>query len=105
MQQFADAYLLNLNLMQDGFGYGFNFYGISADDEKVSVGVTLVRTNALASAGINGTLKLYGGETLGGITNLLDKAEFDNAKFANGDAAQAEFLQDGANTFFKAVIE
>ena len=105
VQQFADAYLLNLNLMQDGFGYGFNFYGISADDEKVSVGVTLVRTNALASAGINGTLKLYGGETLGGITNLLDKAEFDNAKFANGDAAQTEFLQDGTNTFFKAVIE
>ena len=104
IRQFSDAYLLNLDLMQD-FGYGFNISGILADDEKVTVGVTLVRTNALATAGINGTLKLYGGETLGGITNFLDKAEFNDAKFSSGDTAQAEFQQDGTNTFFKASIE
>jgi len=104
VRQFSDAYLLNLDLMRD-FGYGFSISGISAADENVTVGVTLVRTNALSAAGINGTLRLYGGETPVGITNFIDQAEFDDAKFANGDAAQAEFRLDGTNTFFKAVIE
>jgi len=104
VRQFSDAYLLNLDLMQD-FGYSFSISGISADDKKVKVGVTLVRTNALATAGINGTLKLYGGETLGGITNFLNQAQFDDAKFSTGDTAQAEFRQDGTNTFYKATIE
>jgi len=104
VRQFSDAYLLNLDLMQN-FGYGFNISDISTANENVTVDVTLVRTNALATAGINGTLKLYGGETLGGITNVLDKAEFDDAKFSRGDTAQAEFQQDGTNTFYKAIIE
>ena len=104
VRQFSDAYLLNLDLMQN-FGYGFNISDISTANENVTVDVTLVRTNALATAGINGTLKLYGGETLDGITNVLDKAEFDNAKFSRGDTAQAEFQQDGTNIFYKAIIE
>ena len=63
------------------------------------------RSRSGTATGINGTLKLYGGETLGEITNILNQATFDDAKFANGDTAQAEFQQDGTNTFYKATIE
>ena len=105
VRQFSDAYLLNLDLMQDGFGYGFDITGIAAANGSVTVDVTLTRTNALATAGINGTLGLYGGETPGGITNFLDQAEFGDATFSKGNATQAAFPQDGTNTFFKAVIE
>ena len=104
VKQFSEAYLLNLDLMQN-FGYGFNITGISAASSNVTVAVTLVRTNALATAGINGTLKLYGGETPSEITNYLDKAVFDDAKFAGGTEAQTTFQQDGTNTFFKAMIK
>ena len=105
VRQFSDAYLLNLDLMQDGFGYGFGITGIAAANGSVTVDVTLTRTNALATAGINGTLGLYGGETPGGITNFLDQAEFGDATFSKGSETQAAFPQDGTNTFFKAVIE
>ena len=105
VRQFSDAYLLNLDLMQDGFGYAFGITGITATNGSVTVDVTLTRTNALATAGIKGTLGLYGGETLGGITNFLNQATFDDATFRNSNTTQTEFAQDGTNTFFKAVIE
>ncbi|MBP5510877.1 MAG: chitobiase/beta-hexosaminidase C-terminal domain-containing protein [Kiritimatiellae bacterium] len=107
--QFSDAYLLNLDLMQDGFGYQFKVTGIFSDATNVTVDVTLERAGALQSAGenkpINGVLKLYGGKTPEGITNFLREAVFNNATFKDGnDTARTTFVQDGTNTFFKAVI-
>ncbi len=106
---FADAWLLNLDLMQENAGLvAFKVSGIEVTETDVRVSVRLERRGALASK-INGTLRLYGGATLDGTAlrpaNLLNVTPVTNADFGDGETAVFVYPRSGDAKFFRPAIE
>jgi endonuclease/exonuclease/phosphatase family metal-dependent hydrolase len=110
-REFADAYLLNLDITEGGRSYAFAITSIDVGAESVTVAVKLTRSGNIAQS-INGTLKFYGAATLDAFKNPalqpLSSATVSDSDFSEGDTATAAFPKaDGSavNTFFKAKIE
>ena len=110
-QEFADAYLLNLDITEADRSYAFEITGVDVGAETVTVGVKLTRNGHIAQS-INGTLKFYGAATLDAFKNpalqTISSATVSDSDFSEGDTATAAFPKvDGSavNTFFKAKIE
>ena len=110
-REFADAYLLNLDITEADRSYAFEITGVDVGAETVTVGVKLTRNGHIAQS-INGTLKFYGAATLEAFKNPalqpLSSATVSDSDFSEGDTATATFPKaDGSalNTFFKAKIE
>ena len=108
-EQFSDAYLLNLNILDgdyrdyekgDFIVTDFHFE-TENETEYVVVGVSLERHGALLG-GINGTLKLMGTSLLGEA--FVEKAVSDFT-FINSDTTTLRYVKDGTTLFFKPVIE
>ena len=108
---FDAAYLLNLDITGEN-AYSFRLTGIEVDAaaNKVTIGVTLVRTGEIAQA-INGVLKFYGVATIEAFANSalepLGDATLSDDDFSEGGAATAEIPLSGDTppVFFKAKIE
>ena len=107
-EQFSDAYLLNLNILDgdyrdyekgDFIVTDFHFE-TENETEYVVVGVSLERHGALG--GINGTLKLMGTSLLGEA--FVEKAVSDFT-FINSDTTTLRYVKDGTTLFYKPVIE
>jgi hypothetical protein len=110
-REFADAYLLNLDITEADRSYAFEITGVDVGAETVTVGVKLTRNGHIAQS-INGTLKFYGAATLDAFKNPalqpISSATVSDNDFSEGDTATAAFPKvDGSavNTFFKAKIE
>jgi hypothetical protein len=110
-REFADAYLLNLDITEADRSYAFEITGVDVEAETVTVGVKLTRNGHIAQS-INGTLKFYGAATLDAFKNPalqpISSATVSDNDFSDGDTATAAFPKvDGSavNTFFKAKIE
>ena len=110
-REFADAYLLNLDITEADRSYAFEITGVDVGAESVTVAVKLTRSGNIAQS-INGTLKFYGAATLDAFKNPalqpLSSATVSDSDFSEGDTATAAFPKaDGSavNTFFKAKIE
>ena len=110
-REFADAYLLNLDITEADRSYAFEITGVDVGAETVTVGVKLTRNGHIAQS-INGTLKFYGAATLDAFKNPalqpISSATVSDNDFSDGDTATAAFPKvDGSavNTFFKAKIE
>ena len=110
-REFADAYLLNLDITEADRSYAFEITGVDVGAETVTVGVKLTRNGHIAQS-INGTLKFYGAATLDAFKNPalqpISSATVSDSDFSEGDTATAAFPKvDGSavNTFFKAKIE
>ena len=111
VQEFSDAYLLNLDITEADRSYAFEITGVDVGAETVTVGVKLTRNGHIAQS-INGTLKFYGAATLDAFKNPalqpISSATVSDNDFSDGDTATAAFPKvDGSavNTFFKAKIE
>ena len=117
---FNDAYLLNLDITGE-FSYDFAVTGIAVGPAEVDVGdtqpvqvpnavtvtVKLERTGALAG-GINGILKLKGGNSLPASTFEVIGGEgvvIDDATFKGGDETTIIFAKDAAAAFYQPVID
>ena len=107
-EQFSDAYLLNLNILNGNYRdykkgdfvvTDFHFE-TENETEYVVVGVSLERHGALG--GINGTLKLMGTSLLGEA--FVEKAVSDFT-FINSDTTTLRYVKDGTTLFYKPVIE
>ena len=110
-REFADAYLLNLDITEADRSYAFEITGVDVGADTVTVGVKLTRNGHIAQS-INGTLKFYGAATLDAFKNpalqTISSATVSDSDFSEGDTATAAFPKaDGSviNTFFKAKIE
>ena len=110
-QEFADAYLLNLDITEGDRSYSFEITDVDVGAETVTVAVKLTRSGNIAQS-INGTLKFYGAATLDAFKNPalqpISSATVSDNDFSDGDTATAAFPKvDGSavNTFFKAKIE
>lgn len=116
---FNDAYLLNLDITGE-FSYEFVVTGIAVGPAEVDVGdpqpvqvpnavtvtVKLERKGALAG-GINGILKLKGGNSLPASTFEVIGGEgvvIDDATFKTGDEATIVFEKDDDAAFYQPVI-
>lgn len=105
--EFATAWLCNLDLMNEDAHAELKMTGIKVNADNVEIAVTLTRTGAISQQ-INGVLKFYGAATLAAFkddsaqpiasTTLVDD------DFSQGDTASATFSKDG-NTFFNAAVE
>ena len=109
-QEFADAYLLNLDITEADRSYAFEITGVDVGAETVTVGVKLTRTGHIAQS-INGTLKFYGAATLDAFKNPalqpISSATVSDNDFSDGNTATATIPLDSETppTFFKAKIE
>ena len=109
-QEFADAYLLNLDITEADRSYAFEITGVDVGAETVTVGVKLTRNGHIAQS-INGTLKFYGAATLDAFKNPalqpISSATVSDSDFSEGDTATATIPLDSETppTFFKAKIE
>ena len=112
---FNNAFLLNLDITKDGLGYRFGITDIDVNraENKVVVGVSLVREEdgAPLTRPINGRLVFYGAETLEAFKDSslqpLGDARLSDDDFSEGDVATAEIPLDGdaSSNFYKAAIE
>ena len=109
---FADAWLMNLDLREERFGLGaFKVSKIEVTENDVRISVKLEREGAMqANAGgeahdaaINGTLRLYGGATPGGLA-LLSETPMENEDFSSGDTALFVYPRGGEAKFFRPAI-
>lgn len=101
-EEFDNACLLNLDIMESDFSYSFDIKEVKREGGNVIVKVVLVRDNAL-NGGINGTL------TLKGSADAEEYAEIQSAtisddNFSEGDETTIT-LPAGDNNFFKANIK
>lgn len=112
LDDFNDAYLLNLDISQSEFGLGmFKVTGIEVTEDKVRVSVTLNRAGAIQvsrdgasrDAPINGLLKLYGGETPSDRT-LLNATVITDDSFSSGDTEVFTYPRSGSARFFCPAI-
>ena len=112
LDDFNDAYLLNLDISQSEFGLGmFKVTGIEVTDDEVRVSVMLNRTGAIQvsrdgtshDAPINGLLKLYGGETPSDRT-LLNATVITDDSFSFGDTEVFTYPRSGSARFFCPAI-
>jgi len=109
---FNDAYLLNLDITQDGFGYEFTVTSINVDPtaNKVTIGVSLVRQGKVEQA-INGRLVFYGTDSVAKFTDGTLKPLADvtltNDDFSERDTATATMAldEDASAKFYRAAIE
>ena len=121
---FNDAYLLNLDILSEQYdgSYEFAVTGIAVGPAEVDVGdpqpvqvpnavtvtVKLERKGALAG-GINGILKLKGGNSLPASTFVViggDGVVIDDATFKDGDETTIIFEKDAAAAaFYQPVID
>ncbi len=112
--QFVKAYLLNEDLMSasysvDGWG-SFKITNIDVGASAITVKVKLVRNFAVMdgakAAPINGTLKIYGGETVTGINTQIQNYTLSDNDVHFRDGEEATFIiNKGAIKFYKAKIE
>lgn len=114
--RFETAYLCNLDVTRDDFDATFGVTGITVDDEKVAIEVTLERTGAVQSGGkdapINGVLRFYGAATVEAFRSALSEktpladVTLSNGDFAGSETATAEIgrTPDSGDKFFKAEI-
>ena len=112
--QFVKAYLLNEDLMNasysvDGWG-SFKIANIDVGASAITVKVKLVRNFAVMdgakAAPINGTLKIYGGETVTGINTQIQNYTLSDNDVHFRDGEEATFIiNKGAIKFYKAKIE
>ena len=104
--EFATAWLCNLDLMNEHSGAELKITGIKVNADNVEIAVTLERTGAVAQE-INGVLKFYGASTLAafkdGAAAPLASATMVDDDFSDGNTATAEF-EKGGNIFFNAEI-
>ncbi len=102
-----DAYLLNLNVLDENYDgtYEFAVTAIDVGDTAVTVTVGLTRSGAL-DGGINGTLKLMGGNQLpaSGFEEV-DAVTFSDADFSEGGTTTCTFTKgEDAAAFYQPVI-
>jgi hypothetical protein len=109
-KDFDDAFLLNLDITKDGFGYTFSVTSIEVGEDKVTIGVGLTREGKAGQA-INGRLVFYGASAVeqfkGGSPEPMGEAWLSDDDFSEGDTATAEIPLDGGAhaNFYKAAIE
>ena len=109
-REFADAYLLNLDITDGERSYAFEITGIEVGSENVSASVKLTRSGNLAQS-INGVLKFYGAATLAAFSDSalepLSSGMVSDDDFSDGNTATATIPLDSETppTFFKAKIE
>ena len=112
LDDFNDAYLLNLDISQSEFGLGmFKVTGIEVTEDEVRVSVTLNRAGAMQvsrggashDAPINGLLKLYGGESPSDRT-LLNATVITDDSFSSGDTEVFTYPRSGPARFFCPAI-
>jgi cyclophilin family peptidyl-prolyl cis-trans isomerase len=90
-EELTAAYLLSLDVMQDGSGYDFSVTGMEVGESEITIAVKLTRERPVRSGGdpvkINGVLALEGASRLGdGFTRLGEGVDIDFEKFdANGE--------------------
>ena len=108
-EELTAAYLLNLDVMQDGSGYDFSVTGMEVGESEITIAVKLTREKPVRSGGdpvrINGVLALEGASRLGdGFTRLGEGVDIDFEKFdANGEA-RVTFAKDGETVFYRPAI-
>ena len=108
-EKFNEAYLLNFDVTKGDFTYEFKVTGITVDDTRVAIEVTLSRSGETGGE-INGTLNFYGAATLEAFKSAPSKlgtAELSNESFGDGDTARAAIELKGETppAFFDARIE
>jgi hypothetical protein len=112
LNDFNDAYILNLDISQSEFGLGmFKVTGIDVTENEVRVTVVLNRTGAVQVANgnehkdapINGFLKLFGGETPTERT-LLNATIMTDANFGSSDTEVFVYPRSGSAKFFRPAI-
>lgn len=108
--QFADAVLLNQDVVTDGAAaasnYTFTVTGVKKSGNQVIVDVALNRTGTVLGA-ITGTVTLYSATTPNGTYTKQASAEFET-NTADGTAATQTYTATFSNVsgnFFKATIE
>ena len=103
------AYLLNLDVMQEGSGYDVSVTGMDVGDSDITITVKLTREKPVSSGDnpvqINGVLALEGAAQLGnGFTRIGSGVSIDFEKFdANGEA-RVTFSKDGETVFYRPAI-
>ena len=108
-EELTAAYLLNLDVMQDGSGYDFSVTGMEVGESEITIAVKLTREKPVRSGDgpvkINGVLALEGSSRLGdGFTRLGEGVDIDFEKFdANGEA-RVTFSKDGETVFYRPAI-
>ena len=107
--KFNEAYLLNFDVTKGDFTYEFKVTGITVEDSRVAIEVTLSRSGETGGE-INGTLNFYGAATLEAFKSAPSKlgtAELSNESFGDGDTARAAIELKGETppAFFDARIE
>ena len=105
--EFADAYLLNLDVTQPGWrAWRFVCEGVSVrrevDETVVTVAVRLDRGGRLAP--VNGALGLYAVDLATGAEEPIAGASVDDALFAYGEVATFVFRSAGEGRLVKAAI-
>lgn len=109
-KDFDDAFLLNLDITKDGFGYTFSVTRIEVGEDKVMISVGLTREGKAGQA-INGRLVFYGASAVeqfkGGSPEPIGEARLSDDDFSEGDTVTAEVPLDGSApaNFYKAAIE
>ena len=107
--KFNEAYLLNFDVTKGDFTYEFKVTGITVEDSRVAIEVTLSRSGETGGE-INGTLNFYGASTLEAFKSAPSKlgtTELSNESFGDGDTARAAIELKGETppAFFDARIE
>ena len=108
-EELTAAYLLNLDVMQEGSGYDFSVTRMDVGDSDITITVKLTREKPVSSGDnpvqINGVLALEGAAQLGnGFTRIGSGVSIDFEKFdANGEA-RVTFSKDGETVFYRPAI-
>ena len=109
-KEFSDAYLLNIDITQEGWGATFKITGMEVKADCVEIAVTLTRRGSIAQS-INGILRFYGAATLEALKAAgepLSSQTVVDDDFSDGDTVTASFAKSSGSTtnnFFNAKIE
>ena len=109
-KEFSDAYLLNIDITQEGWGATFKITGMEVKADCVEIAVTLTRRGSIAQS-INGILRFYGAATLEALKAACEPLSSQTVvddDFSDGDTVTASFAKSSGSTtnnFFNAKIE
>ena len=107
-KEFADAYLLNLDITNGDCSYSFEITDVDVGEESVTIAVALMRGGKIEQR-INGRLVFYGAATLEAFKNPalvpLGGVTLSDDDFSEDDTATALIPVGGEAKFYKAAIE
>jgi len=108
-EELTAAYLLNLDVMQEGSGYDFSVTKMEVGESEVTITVKLTREKPVSFGDdpvqINGILALEGAAQLGkGFTRIGEGVDIDFEKFDAKGEARVTFSKDGKTVFYRPAI-